>query len=264
MTDHTTTYGSLVALAAAGKRQAGKLRPGWADFADVDSWEHAEDLALHGWQGVESDTLEIVESAVALVEAEHDELGFTPVWDVAGCEVDVGRYLSGEPENMIDYHIVPVPKVGRVITLCASVSVSCAVRSDALKRRGYGIAALAFALSRLGFSVELWADLSATKGATTGRIRVLVKGANDELDPARVMFAYAHPAMLRGLCFAGMHAFPHSVREALGVGRDYGCPADPKRDLPDGTIYLPCVFSEVDIPDPEYMVRGYFSELGII
>lgn len=155
-------------------------------------------------------------------------------------------------------------RAGRVITLVASVSYSGAVSKEAIKRRGHAIAALAFAISRIGLAVELWCDLSAKEGETFGHMRVLVKGANDELDPARIMFAYSHPGMLRALGMPAMHAYPEDVRKALGVGYGYGMPIDPKKDLAEGTIYLPCVLSDRDIPDAEIALMQYLRDIGIV
>lgn len=264
---YTDTYDSLAALAAAGERHRFELHDAWGGFRGVDSWAEAKDLAIHGWQGVEAEAMAIAESAVETVEADHEQLGFAAVWDTTGCEVDVGRYLIGEPECMIDYQAVPATRVGRVITLCASVSISSVVSEESLKRRGFGIAALAFALGRLGFAIEMWADVSVAPmlgDGATARIRVLVKGANDELDPSKIMTAFAHPAMLRTLVFAAEHEFPEQVQKEVGVGRYYGSPRDPVEDMPEGTIYLPCVCTDRDIPDPEVMLRRQLKALGII
>lgn len=223
----------------------------------------AQTLAVKGWQGVEVQALDIVDSAIEAVEAETDVDGFRAEFDVSGCEVDIARYLEGEPECMVEYHIVPTPRVGRVITLCASVAVSSAVSAETIKQRGYGIAALAFALMRLGFAVELWADLTSESGCgTRAQIRTLVKGLNDELDPAKVMFAYAHPAMLRGLNIPAIHEFRGDTVLALGTG--YGSPAAPIQDLPEGTIYLPEIRSATDVPTAHDLLLGYMRLLGIV
>lgn len=238
-----------------------------SEFYGVSSADEAEGLALDGWAEAVPDAMAIAESAIATVQAELDATAFRPVWDVAGCEVDVARYLSGEPECMIDYEIVPTTRYGRVITLCSAISVSGAVSADTIIRRGHAVAALAFALTRLGYAVELWADKSSepnngSKHAT--RIRTLVKGANDELDPARIMFAYAHPAMNRVMGFGAMHSFPEKWQERVGVGRYYGSPIGPKEDLPEGTIYLPCVKSDTDVPEADVALRQYLTDLGIL
>lgn len=269
MPDHTDTYGSIAELADIASKHVAELfgdpeKCSNPKFYGVKSWTQTLNLATHGWQDVETDVLEIVDTSISSVEGDQHMGAFTPVWGVTGSVVDIGRYLSGEPENMIGYEVTPVTRAGRVITLCASVAVSSGITQKQIRKRGYGIAGLAFALSRLGYAVELWADLSAREGVTIGRIRTLVKGANDELDPAKIMFAYAHPAMLRALMLSAMHEFPAAIRDELVPGGGYGCPTDPKQDLPDGTIYLDSVTYGPDIPEPADMLRDQLIGLGII
>ena len=121
--------------------------------------------------------------------------------------------------------------------------------------------ALALALSRLGHACELWADISSRH--PDGRVlhmRILVKGVNDEIDPARIMFAFAHPAMLRRLGFA--------VKRQCKFGGRFDpnicSPEPPARDLPDGTIYLPEICSGHDVPDADEFLRKYLGELGLL
>src|SRR5947207_806957 len=156
-------YESVGEIAETGLRnlslylEGRELREQWHG---VSSREEVRKLAFEGWLTEADAAMEIATEAVGLVEREHEIVGFHPTWDVAGCEVDVARYLANEPENMIDYEIVPTTRAGRVIVLCASVSYSCGVSIDNIKKRGHSIAALAFALSKLGFATELWADMS--------------------------------------------------------------------------------------------------------
>jgi hypothetical protein len=214
-------------------------------------------MARLGWKEQLDSALELAESAVQLAEQEHMVDTFNPVWDVTGAEVDVARYLSGEPECMIDFPLAKTSKSGRIIALCASITYSGAIGPDTIRRRGATMVALALALSRLGHNTELWADLSGTPMGSGGdvRIRVLVKGANDELDPSKVMFAFAHPAMLRMLGFAAIE----------GLGRDtHICPIPPRKDLPEGTIYLPEICSERDVPEADEFLRAHLGELGLL
>lgn len=265
---YTVTYDSIEDIAKVaipylsdGSAYGGDLR---YKFTGVRTIDHLKSLAVNGWDKEVAEAMDIAETAISTVSQEIDMPSFSATWDVSGGEVDVARYLSGEPECMIDYHPVATPRAGRVITLCASVSYSGAVSKGAIKRRGHAIAALAFAISRMGFAVELWADMSAKDGGYEAHMRVLVKGANDELDPARIMFAYSHPGMLRALGMPAMHAYPPKVRSALGVGYGYGMPLDPKEDLADGTIYLPSVTSDRDIPNADVALMQYLREIGII
>lgn len=270
---HTLTYDSLEDFATVAKRHydAGTGHDDlYRSFNGVDTFEEAYSLSQLGWQDAEVEALRLVDSAIETVEAEHEMDGFRASWEMSGGEVDVGAYLAGEPECMINYNLVQTPKSGRVITLCASMVVSCAVSTDAIKRRGYGIAALSFALMRMGFAVELWADWTCTsstwRGGMSGIIvqRVLIKGLNDEMDPAKIMFAYAHPAMLRAVGFNAAHEFPADIRTGFGIPGGYGCPAAPVEDLPEGTIYLPEVCSSHDVPNADVLLLTHMRGLGII
>lgn len=267
MGNYQATYDSTEAIAASA---VPRISDRTYRHSDGGTWEgfnsiaELKSLARDGWGTEADEALAIAESVVETVQQDHHMPAFRPLWDVSGCEVDVARYLSGEPENMIDYEMVKTSRSGRVIVLCASVSISGAVQPETIKRRGHGIAALAFALSRMGLAVELWADQAVKSGSSIASNRVLVKGANDELDPARIMFAYAHPAMLRGLMMANMHNWPAAQRKMHRVGTGYGYPTDPVRDLPEGTIYLPSVLSSVDVPNAKDMLMHHLTELGLL
>lgn len=221
-------------------------------------------LAREGWQEHLDSAVEVAESAVNLIEQDHEVDRFEPVWDLSGSEVDIGRYVAGEPENMIDYPMRKVAKPGKVITLCASIAYSAAIGTDTIIRRGQVITAFALALSRLGHSVELWFDCTMGGNRMDGNTRVMVKGANDVLDPARVLAAYAHPSTLRHLVFASTHAWPYKFRKACGIGRDYGKPSKPPETLPEGTIYLPELRSSTDIPDAHKALRDMLRDVGLL
>lgn len=265
--DESITFDSLEEFAACAERHSAEFErcAGWDPyFCGADSISDALKLARNGWQGVECEAMDIVDSAIDSIEAETDVTAFRPRFGVSGAEVDLGRYLSGEPECMIDYDLIEAPSAGRVITLCASVCVSSAISSETIKQRGYAIAALAFALMRLGFAVELWADITIAGNGALGQMRVLVKGLNDELDHSKIMFGYAHPAMLRGLGLPVGHEFSKALGVKLRIGSTYGRPAPCIQDLPEGTIYLPQVTSAYDVPNAKDMLLKYMRELGII
>lgn len=271
-TEYTITYDSVGELAAHGiKHIPEELETKGYGFNQRRAWygvrsmEEMHTLGTQGWQTEAAEALEVAERAIEQVDRDFHMPTFHPVWDVAGSEVDVARYLSREPENMIDYELVPTTRSGRVIILCASISYSSAISQDTIRSRGHVIAALAFALNTLGFATELWADMSAT--GRTGYVmnmRTLVKGPNDSLDPAQIMMAYAHPATLRGFALPAMYGLPKHLHTTMGVGGGHGTPRSPKEDLPDGTIYLPAVRSNEDLPDAQETLVHYMRELGII
>lgn len=261
-------YDSLAEFAAAAQRRTtgalgctgdSKHDSGWylgASFAD------AVRMASEGWQDELEATLEIAESAVEMADKEHMTDSFNqPVWDVTGAMVDVGAYLAGTPECMIDYPLTETSKVGRVITLVASISVSGSVSADTIARRGRLIVALALALARLGHATELWISNHNSISAPGAETRIKVKGVNDEIDPSVIMFAYAHPAVQRRLMFAVAEGYPGKWRRRTKMGR----PMPPTTDgLPEGTIVLPEICSDRDIPQADEFLRRYLGELGLL
>ena len=232
-------------------------------FHGVRSIAHALDLATDGWADELNAALTVAETAVTTVERDMPTAAFPLVYDVAGCEVDVSRYLAGTPENMIDYPLAEISKAGRVITLCASISASAAVSPDSIKRRGQTVTALALALSRLGYATEIYAEMTTTNGGYKCSIRTLVKEARDMIDPERLMYALAHPSMLRVLTFCSFWGLPELWVNRIGK-HGIGAPCDPIKDLPEGTIYLPCVFSDHDVPDADRQLLKWLQELGIV
>lgn len=247
-----------VALETAKSGAYNGARDGYGDWLNgLKTVDAVANLARSGWDDELPEALSVAESAVEKVNQEHTLQTFMPTFDVQGCDVDVARYLSGEPECMIDYPLTPIVKSGRVITLCASVCWSAAVESEAVIARGRVVTALALALSRLGYALEIWADWTVTGNwQTPGSVRVLVKSAHDVLDPGRLMFALAHPAMGRALC-AG--ADPNAS------GGIHGTPTNPPEDLPDGTIYLPAtLLGRDDAEHPERTLEQYLRLLEIV
>ena len=264
------THWSLGEFADYSAKHAGDKRAkryATLDFANVGSFDEALNLAKHGWSEQLPAAMAIAESAIEMASKEHMTDTFNPVWDVSGAEVDVARYLSGEPECMIDFPLSKTSKQGRVITLVASLSTSAAVEADTMIRRGQVIVALALALSRLGHSVEIWADCSTSRHSVTACERVLIKGVNDEIDAAQLMFALAHPAMLRCLAFGAKDGFPDEWGKELGYS-GYGRPAPrTKADIaqyPEGTIFLPELRSYSDVPNADQFLRKYLGELGLL
>jgi hypothetical protein len=223
-------------------------------------------LAHTGWTEHLDEALRVAESAVSMCDQEHEMQVFQPVWDVTGAEVDVATYLQGTPENMIDFPTANVSKVGRVITLVGNVGYSGSQSAATIIRRGQVITALALALSQLGHASEIWLDHTIESGGRVAQIRVLVKGANDTIDPARILFAFAHPGIQRSLVFwvqDGMKT-QHKSKAPTGIGNHYGGLRDPIHDMPEGTIYLPTLRSAHDRTDAHTELRGYLSELGLL
>lgn len=219
-----TNHSNVDVFAEAGGRD------GW--YGDVKSVSGLKTLAQNGWGRDLEEVLSVSEETIKTVERDFDVQTWQSYYDVSGSDVDVARYLSGEPENMIAYTMVETPRAGRVVTLVANVSVSGGVSTETIEARGKNICALVHALETLGIRTELYTSFGNTtdffgtddNGAVKCQITVKVKKAEEILDPAMVMFAYAHPAFFRAYMLTAMHELPVKHHRAFGMysGGGYG------------------------------------------
>lgn len=261
------TYGSVAEFAEVAEKHHGEgTRRYKGDFTGTESPREAYKLAREGWSTELEKVIQVAEDAVTKVEQTNDVPAWIPRYDVSGGSVDVGVFLTGEPECMVEVPPVRVAKVGKVITLCVSRAYSGTVSAHQVIRQGHVLTALALALQRLGYGFELILDITISRrrgGEDLVRDRCIVKGVNDQIDPEMLMFALAHPAFLRQLWFGVAHEMPESLQRQFGIGEYYGYPRDPVKDLPEGTIYTPSSLTGVD-KDIAEQVTKYLRELDIL
>lgn len=245
---------------------------GSAEWRGVSTTAELETLLADGWpDGVQSAS-QIAHDALELIDQDVSQTVYQADWLLAGSEVDVGRFLSGVPECMIEYQPFQVSKVGKVITLCASIGANGSFSADQLVRRGAALVGLVMALEESQHSVELWLDSTVLfKGRGKGNVaqfRVLLKGANDTLNVSDVVMALGHPASLRVITFCQRMNLDSTFTkgQCARFGGGMGASQDPIKDLPDGTIYLPALTFErygADVIGDEW-IRQTLTQLGLI
>jgi len=259
---YLSTFYSLREFAESSIRRASQLS---GSVVDRRALQRAREIAaLINGDGSTmrlDEVVEAAESAVTLIEAEYLQDAFLPVHDVTGSDVDVARYLSGEPENMVEYPVHEIPKQGRVLAMIASTDAMACVGSDAFRDRGITLTAFAIALERLGYTTEFWVDMGAHFSSRGGSYHshIRVKGPNDVLDPAMLMLAYCDERMLHGLEFCAEDGNRVS-RSNQGGGRgaservlEYG--------LPDDMIVIPDAMMEGDVKS---QLVAYLRQTGLI
>ncbi|UED86220.1 DUF7192 family protein [Streptomyces profundus] len=158
-----------------------------------------------------------------------------PRWDVTGSEVDIAAYLAGEPECMIDAVPQVTTTVGRVVTLLVPAVCAATTPNAYIQHRGLALAALCSAIVGAGHSVEVWSGWASNPGGERHLAVARVISPSEPLDLGRLIFAMAHPAMLRRLWFAVWDVQPEPIARTM-VDANYGqlpftCYPD---DLPDG------------------------------
>jgi hypothetical protein len=185
--------------------------------ADGETFEDTIKIARSGWdRGREA----VEEFARDIYSSMGDRiLAPMPVYDVVGIDVDMGVYLTGDPECMIDYQPGVSDGKGKVITLAAQLGTGAGISADTIFIRGAMIGGLVDCLEHAGFSVDLWACHTCWQVMET---QVKIKTAGEPLDLDALAFALAHPGMLRRCDFALREMQPAEDRKKMGVGRGYG------------------------------------------
>lgn len=220
---------------------------------DTGAWagcEHSEALAMASGAGY-SDVLPEVERIVArvtdTVAADLFQTSFQSTWDVAGAEVDMGRFLAGEPECMIESTPVRISRQGRAVRIVVPVAVHSGISPDVIMRRGAAVMALADILARAQHPLEVWTGHGIhAKSKDRLLYMIEVQRANEPLDPGRLMYALAHPSMLRRLVVGLEEHESASVRRDFGVhsgggygAQPYGCQESDLEDSSGNAIVLP-------------------------
>jgi hypothetical protein len=133
----------------------------------------------------------------------------------AGDDVDVPRYLSGDPENMIEWHLRQYTggKSGRIVKLLINVTSSASIENDWIYLRGATALAFIDCLERYGYRCELWCGEVGHQENCNHHIflRTCLKPAAADYDIDRVAFALCHPDVQRRMFFRVYEQHPKSL-----------------------------------------------------
>ena len=209
-------------------------------WSDTKTMDEALELARYGWEEGRQHLRQAV-GRIAL-----DQLvGRRPIvqsrLDFAGDEVDIGAYLHGEPEHMVDYQ-VRQDTHGKQAMMYVNASMASHVSSERIMQRGGALYAAIEALRTEGYSLGL-TMVDSTKNNrfshyTEYQIPVVQPGEYLDIDTAA--FCLAHPAFLRRGVFALNEHESNDIRYAMGfmVGGGYGEPTRMASNLPPHSFLI--------------------------
>jgi hypothetical protein len=200
----------LVRTGTASSRD--RDRSGWYG---TNKFEDAVKLAAEGWREGADKILSILSQLGPSVRASIAQCVRRTSFDVSGNWVDVGRFLSGEPECFgieVEDGDNCREKVVRIVVNLAS---SLAIDADAFFARGAVVVAAIDILEASGVRCELWACRASrrTQSPHNGRtveIHTCVKQAGEPVDIDRVAFVLSHVACYRRLFFSVGEQHEHS------------------------------------------------------
>lgn len=173
-------------------------------------------------------------------------------YDVSGMEVDIARYLSNEPECMIQAMPLKVMRTGRVIRLYVPATYPGNADAEQIIARGVAIMALVEAFSMLQHPTEIWAGICNHGQVASMRTAYLinVQQATEALDMPRIMFALAHPAFARQLGWSVKETSPYASEMGFSSSGGYGqasreiVPEDYADMADENVIVLPSIDSD--------------------
>ena len=214
----------------------------------IDEWwwsgtktmDEALELARYGWEEGRQHLRQAV-GRIAL-----DQLvGRRPIvesrLDFAGDEVDIGAYLHGEPEHMVDYQ-VRQDTHGKQAMMYVNASVASNVSSERIMQRGGALYAAIEALRTEGYSLGL-TMVDSTKNnrfSHYAEYQIPVVRPGEYLDIDTAAFCLAHPAFSRRGVLALNEHEPNDIRYAMGfmAGGGYGEPIPMVSDLPPHSFLI--------------------------
>lgn len=222
--NHIESFDSLYSMAkyAVANKSPESSEMNDYSFTQTDSLVDAGDLALHGWNECRPDVDTLLSD---LQDRINDVMSDNYVvhHDVAGAEVNMGLFMSGEPECMMQFVSEPEARMGRVVKVLINGVTNASTPKENIIKRGVAVLALVNTLHLMGVGIELWFESSITgTDDKTYSTTCKLHDSNQPLDIDNVMFALAHPSMLRRLVFSVQEQSKFQRQQRATRGGGYG------------------------------------------
>lgn len=193
---------------------------GWAGCKNL---KDAVETGKRGYTAIRPDIDVLVRQIDSQINLALGEVYVTK-YDRTGDSVDMGRYMQGDPECMIDYEEVSAARMGRVVRILINGSFSCGVRAETIRQRGAMVVALCEVMSKIGVGLEVWLENSTASHDKVHSTLIKLHDSKERIDIDNLMFAIAHPSMLRRIGFSVMEQSkwgpaPEITRRGGGYGQ---------------------------------------------
>lgn len=210
--DKFESFGEMLAYCKTNP-EFGMSEHGDYSFTHTADFAEAYNLAKNGWHDVRAEVEQMLDTLTERL-AERLDLAHVTNYGVSGAIVDMGRYMMGDPECMMEFVQEPAERMGKVVRLFVDYGASASYEAEFIRKRGVVILALVDTLNRLGVSCEIWGETAVRNGETIHTTVTRLHDATEPMDIDTLMFALAHPSMLRRMAFC--------VREMSSVAKQIG------------------------------------------
>jgi hypothetical protein len=245
-------------------RQTSSFR---TEFTKTYSWDEAINLAKIGWQ-TQVPAVRMITEAVSIKIKPVIKDAFNVTFDVSGGETDVGRYVEGEPECMVESVIRETVSHNRTVTILINGCFSATTQNSSIIKRGQSICGLVESLELAQMSSEIWWEVSNSLNLTNITYLIKLKDTDEPLDVSKIMFVIGHPASLRRLVFGAWELESSDLRRLFGFynGNYYGCVANGLTcDIVKPDIDLRTIDPySLEIVDPVAWILNVLGKYGVI
>lgn len=180
-------------------------------FYNSNNFQEGLELAKYGWK----DSFKMVELSNNLDKLiPVSQFKETFVYDVSGSYPDVGKYLTGEPENMVEFITEEDEKK---ISVIINGGVSWSIDQKIQFNKGAAIVSLVSKLEDLGYRVEvtlLYCSESMVSDNLRHDLFIKIKEYHEQIDIDRFAFIFCNVAFNRRIKF--------SVNECLPIAKEMG------------------------------------------
>lgn len=127
--------------------QSNDFRENWNDSKD---WNEAKNWILNGREDLEKFDLKALESEFNDIK---NQFSLELQNSVAGCFVNIGAFVTGDPQNMYYYETIETPRVSKIIDLSINTTIACTAKNTDTMKAGKEILKAVYALELEGFSI---------------------------------------------------------------------------------------------------------------
>ena len=166
------------------------------NWSGTKNFEEAIEILKNGYQvGIEK-----LMGNIKCETKQVNDMAGKIMYDIAGFQCSVPRYLQGIPTSMINKKIVPIKK--KVITLNKCIDYTGGVSAKQILEYSTRTLQIIRKLEAQGYAVNLnIVDGYKCNGGYYEIIKIRVKSCNERINISKLAFPLLHPSMLRRLMF---------------------------------------------------------------
>lgn len=185
-------------------------------FSGTKSFEEAMELLLHGWnQGAETlnTRLTTANKQDAPIQVSRT------IYDVAGYQACVPRYLQGIPTNMINRRTVTQKQ--KVVDVVRDIGYAGSIKAETMLNKGLEALNVVNTLEKQGTRCNLYVSAICKNNMFSKKlvnIQIRIKSSTQRLNVKQIAFPLAHPAFFRRIVFGLIERLHETKDNGAGYG----------------------------------------------